>query len=235
MANTKPIPLYGYPVSNYFNAVRGLFLEKGLGGDFISTSAKSDADITKKNPLGKIPFIKTPEGFLSETIPIFEYIETTHPTPSLAPHTPYERALVRQLLNICQVYLEDSLRRLYPGVFMGEQNSSSVILSSKVTVDRAIGALEKMVQFSPYLLGSEITHADIFAFYIFDLGERVFRHTYDKSLLKTLDGAADWHRTMKSRDSTKIVLADFETAFSAYLSSKKAAWVEPKTNGWMYA
>ena len=81
MAGLNSIALYGYPVSNYFNAVRGLLLEKGLEGDYISTSAKSDLDITNKNPMGKIPFIKTTEGFLSETLPIFEYIETTYPTP----------------------------------------------------------------------------------------------------------------------------------------------------------
>ncbi len=62
----------------------------------------------KRNPHGQLPVLELDNGnYLSEIIPICEYLEELHPTPALIGATPEERAEARMWarridLNICE-------------------------------------------------------------------------------------------------------------------------------------
>ena len=62
----------------------------------------------KRNPHGQMPCLELDNGhFISEIIPICEYLEDLHPTPALVGATPEERAETRMWtrridLNICE-------------------------------------------------------------------------------------------------------------------------------------
>lgn len=86
--------------------VRMFAVEKGLeeGKDFervhydiITGENRQDADYMGKNPLGTIPTLELDDGTcLTESWPICEFIEETHPKPNLFGETPAERAEVRK-------------------------------------------------------------------------------------------------------------------------------------------
>ncbi|MEL7199935.1 MAG: glutathione S-transferase family protein [Pseudomonadota bacterium] len=86
--------------------VRMFAVEKGLeeGKDFerihydiITGENRQSADYLAKNPLGTIPTLELDDGTcLTESWPICEFIEETHPTPNLFGETPAERAEVRK-------------------------------------------------------------------------------------------------------------------------------------------
>lgn len=65
-------------------------------------------DHLKRNPHGQLPVLELDNGsYLSEIIPICEYLEELHPTPALIGSTPEERAESRMWtrridLNICE-------------------------------------------------------------------------------------------------------------------------------------
>lgn len=62
----------------------------------------------KRNPHGQLPTLELDNGtYLSEILPICEYLEELHPTPALIGSTPEERAEARMWtrridLNICE-------------------------------------------------------------------------------------------------------------------------------------
>lgn len=223
-----PLVLHGYPVSNYFNAARAALIEKGVDFTIVPTRATQDDAFLARSAMGKIPYLETPEGCIAETVAILEYLEDSLLGAPLHPADAFDRARVRQVMNIVQLYVETPLRSLFPGVFMGGANAPETVAAARPVIDRAMRALSHLVTPSPFLLGGRLTHADLFAFYTFDIGERVMRFTYGASLIAAVPGLGDWFVVMAQRPSTRIVLADFHPAFAAYLLDKAAAWHEPE-------
>ncbi|CAN5409735.1 glutathione S-transferase [soil metagenome] len=222
------LALHGYPVSNYFNTVHAALIEKGADFTVVPTRASQDDAFLAQSAMGKIPYLQTPDGCIAETVAILEYIEETVARVPLYPTHAFERARARQIINIIQIYVEAPLRSLFPGVFMGGENAPATVAAVRLVVDRAMRALGHLVTPQPFLMGAQLTHADLFAFYTFDVGERVMQFSYGASLLDTVGGLRDWYATMAMRRSSRTVLADFTPAFAAYLQDKAAAWHEPE-------
>ena len=73
MTGTR-LRLHGHPVSNYVNIVRAALIEKQLDHDFVETGASQDEAFLAANPMGKIPVLETPHGWLGETVAILDYL-----------------------------------------------------------------------------------------------------------------------------------------------------------------
>ena len=57
-------------------------------------------DFLKLNPQGLVPSLETPEGVISQSMAILEYLDEVHPEPVLLPSAPMDRARVRSLAQI---------------------------------------------------------------------------------------------------------------------------------------
>ena len=65
--------LCGFPISNYYNKVKLALLEKSapFEEEHVLTG-RSDEAVLSCSPLGKIPYIRTPQGSLCEREAILE-------------------------------------------------------------------------------------------------------------------------------------------------------------------
>lgn len=216
--------LHGYPVSNYFNIAHAALLEKQATFEVVSLRASREPHFLALSPMGKIPVLETPHGWLAETIAILEYLEDTIDSPTLYPTDAFLRARARQIINIVQMYVEVPARSLFPGVFSSGTNSMSAVNAARETLDRSTAALNRIARPAPFLLGAALSYADLFAFYCLDIAERVTRFVYGRSILAELPAWAGWSERIAARDSTRAVLADFHPAFAAYLADHKAAY-----------
>ncbi|MFA5678380.1 MAG: glutathione S-transferase family protein [Pseudomonas sp.] len=216
--------LHGYAVSNYFNIAHAALLESGAAFEIVECRASQTPAFLQMNPMGKIPVLETPDGWVAETIAILAYIEACfeHTRPVNA----FERARQLQLINVVQLYVELPMRSLYPGVFMGGENSESAIAAARQTLDRSTAALRQLARPQPWLAGEQVGHVDLFTFYCLDLAERVSRHVYQRSLLQEL-GLSDWAQRMAQRPSSLQVLGAFAEVFGSYLAEKQAAYPFP--------
>ena len=81
--DTRVITLHGFPISNYYNKVKLALLEKNVPftEEFVHPK-NADAAVFAMSPLGKIPFIRTPQGALCESQAIMEYIALRRLTPA---------------------------------------------------------------------------------------------------------------------------------------------------------
>src|SRR5437899_12391376 len=71
-----------------------------------------------RSPTGKYPCLEIEDGtFLGESKVILNYLEDAYPDVPLLPANPLERARVRELMEVIDLYLELPARRLYPEVF----------------------------------------------------------------------------------------------------------------------
>lgn len=193
------LKLYGFHVSPYFNMVKLALLEKGFEFDEIRSYPNQDEQFLSMSPMGKVPCLEAREGFLSETLAIMEFLEDINPEIPLFPSDPYERAKVRELMRVSELYIELPARRLYAGVFFGGTNHELTIEEVKPQVARGLRAFAALAKFSPYLAGNDFTYADIVAHYIFVVVEKTMKEVYDWDLMTEVSGLCPWRDRIASR------------------------------------
>ena len=217
MTGTR-LRLHGHPVSNYVNIVRAALIEKQLDHDFVETGASQDETFLAANPMGKIPVLETPHGWLGETVAILDYLDDAYPERSLRPADVGDRARSRQLINVIQVYVETPARMLYHGVFGDVPNPDAIVAATRDTLDRGTAALARLMQPRPFLFGDRPGQADLFAFYNLDLVDRVTRFAYGRSIAREIGTLGGWWAAMQALASTQTAMADCRPALAAYLA-----------------
>lgn len=155
------ITLCGIAISNYYNKVKLALLEKGIPfeEERVNTGSKDEA-VLSCSPLGKVPFIRTPQGPLCESEAIMGYLEAIHPHPPLLPADPYAAAKVRELSIFVDLHLELVARELYVQAFFGGTVGEETKASARKRLGRNIPAFKRLAKFSPYVAGDMFTQAD---------------------------------------------------------------------------
>jgi len=152
------LKLCGFAASNYYNKVKLALLEKGI--PFEEELAWVGQTDPVASPLGKVPYLKTDEGNLSESTVLLEYIEAKYPAHPLLPADPFAAAKVRELLRYTELHLELVARNLYPEAFFGGKVSDGTKEKTGQQLEKNIAAFAKLAKFSPYLAGDTFTLAD---------------------------------------------------------------------------
>jgi glutathione S-transferase len=204
------LTLCGFPVSNYYNKVKLALLEKGVVFEEEVVMTKStDPAVLAFSPLGKIPFIRTPQGGLCESQAIMDYIDAKYPQVPLLPADSFDAAKVIELVTFIDWHLEMVARELYGQAFFGGTVSDSTKAQVRAQLEKNIAAFKHLVQFSPFIAGDSFTQADCSAFASLPVVGMASRSIYGEDLLMT--GGVDYKpyiRMISERPSAKKVLAD---------------------------
>ncbi len=92
---------------------------------------------------------------------ILNYLEDRYPDVPLLPANASERARVRELMEVIDLYLELPARRLYPAVFSSVGTVSDEVKSTvRPLLAQGVAALEALARFASYIAGPELTLAD---------------------------------------------------------------------------
>lgn len=204
------ITLCGFPISNYYNKVKIALLEKGVPfqEERVMTGSKDEA-VLAASPLGKVPFIRTPQGALCESQVIVDWIEAAYPNPPLVPADPFAAAKVRELATFIDLHLELVARELYAQAFFGGTVSESTQARVRKQLERHIPAFKRLASFSPYVAGDQFTLADCSAWVSLPLVGMATKTVYGEDLLIAQD--VDWKGYVKrvgERPSIQRVAAD---------------------------
>lgn len=208
------LTLCGFPISNYYNKVKLALLEKGV--EFTEEHAatqSTDEAILAASPLGKIPFLRTPEGGLCESQAILEYIDAAYPNPPLLPANLFAAAKVRELTTFLDLHLELVARELYTQAFFGGTVSENTQARVRKQLEKNIAAFKRLVKFAPYAAGDTFTQADCSAFTNLPLVGMATKAIYGEDLL--IAGGVDYKAYVKfigERPSAQKVLADRKAA-----------------------
>ena len=99
----------GYRLHNFFRSstsyrVRAALNFKGLDYEYLSYKLRDGEQRAQKfldiNPEGLVPALETPQGVLSQSLAIIEWLDETRPEPALLPVDPWARARVRSLAHL---------------------------------------------------------------------------------------------------------------------------------------
>ena len=204
------IVMCGLPLSNYYNKVKLVLLEKGVPftEERVSTGSREEA-VLAASPLGKIPFIRTPQGALCESQVIVDWLEAAYPEPALVPAEPFAAAKVRELATFIDLHLELVARELYGQAFFGGTASEATQQRVRKTLDRHIPAFQRLAKFAPYVAGDTFTLADCSAWVSLPLVGMATKSVLGEDLLAAQ--GVDWKAYVKlvgERPSAQKVTAD---------------------------
>jgi len=155
------ITLCGITLSNYYNKVKFVLLEKGIPftEERVATGSKDEA-VLAATPLGKVPFIRVDGQTLCESQVIVDYLEAAYPEPPLVPADPLAAAKVRELCTFVDLHLELVARELYGQAFFGGTASDSNKERVRKQLTKNIAGFKRLAKFGPYLAGDRFTLAD---------------------------------------------------------------------------
>ena len=215
------ITLHGVAISNYYNKVKWALLEKEIAFIEEFTPPGQSETILTKSPLGKIPFIVTDDGYLSESQAILEYLEDQFPQQPLYPDDAFQRAKTREFIQHIELNVELFARRLYGEALFGGKASDETKQEVKAKLDIGLKGLAKLLKLAPYAMGSEFTAADIVAWPHLQLVGFATEKVYGNNLvIEHIPGIAAYIQHIESRPYAQIVAKDRAAALATFFANK---------------
>ena len=217
------LKLCGFAGSNYHNKVKLALLEKGIPfEEQLTWVGETDP---ASSPLGKVPYLVTEQGPLSESTIILEYLEQQYLSHRLLPSNAYEAAKVRELVQFLDLHLELVARNLYPEAFFGGKVSDSAKEKVSKQLEKNIAGFAKLAQFTPFVAGDAFTLADCTAITHLPLVSAATKKIYGRDYLADLP-VKEYMAKVGERASVQRVNEDRKAngpLFMEYIKSKQKA------------
>ena len=152
--------LYGADLSPYVQRVKMQLAAKGLEFDYVLPPGgfKSE-EYLALNPMGKIPCLVTDSGVsLPESEVILEYIEDAVPKPILRPRKAEDRAQVRLISRLTDIYLAPAMSKTF--ALLAPSRDPAAVITALADVNKALAYLEKYASGKKHIAGNKFTVAD---------------------------------------------------------------------------
>ncbi len=213
--------LCGFNVSNYYNKNKLVLLEKGIRFTEELVYPSQDESLLKRSPLGKVPFIETDQGNLSESQVILDYLEETHPETPLYPTDPFERAKCKELIHHIELNLELPARRLYKESFFSGTVSDETKTEVKEQLEIGLNGLTRLTQFSPFIAGDNYTAADCTAWVHFFMISLTTQKIYGTDMVTSyFPDLAHYMQLLEKRPAVQQVAKDRSVACAEFFNDK---------------
>jgi glutathione S-transferase len=211
------ITLCGFALSNYYNKVKIVLLEKGVPfSETLVKTQSTDEAVLAASPLGKIPYILVDGQTICESQIICDYLEARFPTPALVPADALAAAKVREMIQFMDLYVELVGRDIYNQAFFGGTASDSTRERVRKGLVKNLAALKKLVRFAPFAAGDTFTVADAAAYAALPTVAQATQAVYGEDLVAA--AGIDWKAHLKlmgARPSVQKVNADRKLAVAA--------------------
>lgn len=214
------LKLCGFAASNYYNKVKLALLEKAV--PFEEELAWVGETDKAASPLGKVPYLKTDAGPISESTVMLEYIEQAYPQHPLMPEDAFAAAKVREIVRYLELHLELVARNLYPEAFFGGKVSDSAKEKVGQQLEINIAAFATLAKFSPFIASDSFTLADCAAAVHLPLVSGATKIVYGRDYLADLP-VRDYLKRLGERSTVQQVNADRKTNTELMLQGARAA------------
>jgi glutathione S-transferase len=162
------------------------------------------------NPAGEVPVLVEPAGTpLSDSDAICEYLDETHPEPSLFGDQPVERAEVRRLVawfdhkfnrEVTENLVGEKIMKRFLG--LGEPNSKA-IRAGHANIHHHLAYIAYLTERRKWLAGENLTLADIAGAAHLSVIDYLGDVPWDEN-----EAVKDWYVRIKSRPSFRPLLDD---------------------------
>lgn len=204
------LKLCGFSLSNYYCQLKLQLLEKGVPfEEELVWAGNSHPKLIGRSPMGKVPFLDTEQGPLSESFACAEYIEQRWPEPALLPADPYAAAKVREIILYLDLHIELVARELYGEAFFGGQASEETKARVRRLLPKGVAGFAQLATFSPFVAGPTFGLADCAAAIHLPLAALACKKALGEDLVTpALPAMADYMAMINARPTMQRVNAD---------------------------
>ena len=157
--------IIGSARSSYTHAVRLICEEKGI--DYVLTEKPLRApEIRAIHPFGKMPVLRHGDFQLFESKAIATYLDRSFPAPFLFPSDARLAALTEQWISLVNTLVDQTLIRTYIYAYIAPKTGGAApdretIEAVMPALREQIAVLDKAVAATGYLVGDDVTFADL--------------------------------------------------------------------------
>jgi glutathione S-transferase len=154
--------LYSLPLSPYAARVRGAIYAKKLDVEIVPPPAdRASPEFRALNPAGRIPILILDDGTaLPESAVIVEYLEDAFPEPALRPRSAKDRARVRLITTVADLYVMQVLMPIFYLLDSGSTDEAAIATAFD-KLDGGFAHLESLLRPGAYAHGDSVTTADV--------------------------------------------------------------------------
>jgi glutathione S-transferase len=202
------LKLCGFSASNYYNQVKLQLLEKQVPfEEELVRTGSTEAAVLDRTPMGKVPFLDTGIGCISESMACAEFIEAQYPQHALLPADPFAAAKVRELVIYIELHLELVARELYAEAYFGGKVTDETKERVRQKLTRGAAAFARIAMFKPFVADDAFTLADCAAIVHLPVAAGAAKLIYGEDLLAALP-IKDYVKAMGERPAVARVNAD---------------------------
>ena len=200
---SEKILIYGQRLSPFVERVYLQAQVKGLGDrvELVQTELQDlkTPEYLALNPLGKMPTIKWGDFVFYESTLIMELLEESFPETPLLPEDPKERAAVRLILRVLDLYYHtntvgvfNQIRKETPNwkwidYHIGEARKAMNLIESRITGDK-------------FLHGGRLTLADVTLFASVYIGKAISPH-FGQVFFEDRPKMERWYEGMRQKEA----------------------------------
>ncbi|MEX0282033.1 MAG: glutathione S-transferase family protein [Arenibacterium sp.] len=135
--------------------------------DFAS-GEQTKAPYHEVNPKGRVPTLETPDGILTETGAILDYLNAIKPEAALVPEDPFQAGRMRELMCYLASTMHVNHAHKMRGPRWANTQASFDDMAAKVPETMTAGAahVEAYYPLDPFVLGRDVTLADAYLFVV---------------------------------------------------------------------
>ena len=199
------VKIYGVPPSNFVRAVRLTCHEKGV--DYELVPGIPGSAHFPVHPFGKIPIFQHKDLVLFESQAICRYIDRVFPGPALQPSDPVSAARCDMWISfVCDYFYKSHSLGVFLPRFGLRKLPEADIQANLVTMRAHMAVADKQLAATPYLVGDQLTLADLFLlpifFYVPEVPEA-------KAIAGDFPNLIRWARMIGPRPSVKATDPQF--------------------------
>ncbi len=216
--------LYGSPASPY--VVRVAIAAKAKGLDLPYSDAPGGGikslEYLAINPLGKMPGLTDDNGrHLAESSVICEYLDETVKGPALLPSDPYDRARVRLLCRLIDLYTMKEIGPFFRNMDPSKRNQAEVD-AAKEAYMASLKHIEHYLGGGDYACGNQLSLADCVLYPSFITAGAVLSAFGITNQFEGLPKLTRWWQAMSKHAVTGPLGKQHSEAFLAFMKAPRA-------------
>lgn len=176
-------------------------------------------------PQGKVPAMATPHGPITESGAIARYVAAAGPQANLLGGSFYEQGLVNQWIDFCLTELEPVRNSWIYQVAGFIAHNHKAIVEAKKDLDGMFALLDKHLLNNTFLVGNQVTLADISVVCALD---GLFKTVIVEKAVSKYTNLLRWFNTCVNQKEFVAVLGKFAFTKSEQQPAKTAAKKEEK-------
>eukprot|EP00026_Physarum_polycephalum_P017355 Phypoly_transcript_18557.p1 GENE.Phypoly_transcript_18557~~Phypoly_transcript_18557.p1 ORF type:complete len:243 (+),score=47.01 Phypoly_transcript_18557:60-731(+) len=184
-------------------------VEVKFGENFQMGVTNKTPEYMAKHPLGQAPLMDTPDGPLFESVTLARYVARVGSNKAIYDgNSVYVTSLVDQWLDMTRSVEPNIAGWLYPLLGYGEFNAAA-IAESKSRTFRYVDAFNKHLTGKKFLVGDQVTIADICLFCAF---VNPMKNLFSPQIRETYKAFTEWFLRCSNEPNFKAITGDIVLA-----------------------